>query len=129
MRPIAEIPSVFFEFEEALDEPMPLLERWLEARGGVTPLADFTVLKVQHQLANQFGQTEALIRLGVDPARVHWLDIPYTSHVALREGWAGHCFHSAEGTQRVRRRHESVGSSIWAVAGRARSHTNSSGGN
>ena len=42
------------------------------------------MLLIQHQLGNQVLQAEALIRLGVLPEQLYWLDIPYTANAEVR---------------------------------------------
>jgi hypothetical protein len=85
------MPELRFRFDEVDQtipsvKDMPLLKEWVEQvekkRG--RPLAGVTALLIQHQLANQVPQVEALIRLGLDPADIHWLDIPYTANRAVR---------------------------------------------
>jgi hypothetical protein len=44
---------------------------------------------LQHQLGNQVPQTEALIRLGMEPERIHWIDSAYTSTPRVREALQG----------------------------------------
>ena len=68
---------------------MPLLERWLQRAERSRPLRGVTALMLQHQLGNQVPQTEALIRLGLAPERIHWIDIPYTSTPRVREALRG----------------------------------------
>jgi S-adenosylhomocysteine hydrolase len=84
LRPIAEIPPQFFDVPANLDERLALLEAWLSEHAGAAPLAGCTLLLVQHQLANHAAQADGLVRLGADPDRIHWVDIPYTSQAALR---------------------------------------------
>lgn len=66
-----------------LDE-MPLLRAFVEERKSSQPFKDVTALLIQHQLGNQGPQVQALVELGLDPKRIHWLDIPYTSSDLFR---------------------------------------------
>ena len=64
---------------------LPVLRRWMERAAQEQPLARVTALMLQHQLGNQVPQTRALLDLGLDPKRLHWIDIPYTSTERVRE--------------------------------------------
>lgn len=66
-------------------EELPVLARWLDRNDDHQPFKNVTALMLQHQLGNQVPQTEALIRLGLDPKMIHWIDIPYTSTPAVRD--------------------------------------------
>jgi S-adenosylhomocysteine hydrolase len=66
-----------------LDE-MPLLRTFVEGRKFSQPLKGVTALLIQHQLGNQGPQVQALVELGLDPKKIHWLDIPYTSSELFR---------------------------------------------
>jgi S-adenosylhomocysteine hydrolase len=85
MRPVREIPNEFFDLENDLGKPLPLIERFVEFVAGRRPLEGFRLLLVQHQLSNQAAMVGLLIRLGADPTDIHWLDIPYTSNKEVRE--------------------------------------------
>ena len=63
---------------------MPILDRWLERAAQDRPLAGMTVLMIQHQLGNHVPEAQALIDLGVAPRNIYWIDIPYSSTVAVR---------------------------------------------
>jgi hypothetical protein len=84
MRPVREIDPEFFAPDEPLSEHLPLLDAWLQELGSGQPLAGMTALLVQHQLSNQVPMMRALLTLGLAPERTWWLDIPYTSHAAVR---------------------------------------------
>ena len=90
MRPVRVIDPEFFASDEPLSDGVPLLDRWLERFKGSTPLAGTTILLIQHQLSNQVPMLRALLDLGVAPRNVWWLDIPYTSHAAVRDYAAAH---------------------------------------
>jgi S-adenosylhomocysteine hydrolase len=64
---------------------MPILNKLVEQYKDQKPFEGVTVLFLQHQLENQFAQANALIELGLDPNKLYWIDIPYTSHSAVRE--------------------------------------------
>jgi S-adenosylhomocysteine hydrolase len=85
MRPVREIPDEFFDLDEDLGQALPLMERFLASMDGRRPLEGSRLLLIQHQLSNQVAMVDALIRLGVDPNDIHWLDIPYTSTRIVRE--------------------------------------------
>src|SRR5882724_8736577 len=63
---------------------MPLLADFVRRREPAQPLRGVTALLIQHQLGNQAPQVEALIRLGLEPKKITWLDIPYTSSSRFR---------------------------------------------
>lgn len=85
MRPVREIPDEFFDLEDELGEPLPLVESFVGFVEGDRPLEGFRLLLVQHQLSNQAAMVGLLIRLGADPKDIHWLDIPYTSNKRVRD--------------------------------------------
>ncbi|HYL70083.1 MAG TPA: hypothetical protein VEY89_02125, partial [Candidatus Dormibacteraeota bacterium] len=85
MRPVRVIDPEFFASDEALSDSVPLLDLWMQAQKGAQPLAGTSVLLIQHQLSNQVPMLKALLDLGVRPEDVWWLDIPYTSHAAVRD--------------------------------------------
>jgi S-adenosylhomocysteine hydrolase len=77
-----------FEYDLGNDVPtlddMPLLKEYVDRHRAAQPLRGATALLIQHQLANQAPQVEALIRLGLKPKQIYWLDIPYTSSERFR---------------------------------------------
>lgn len=85
MRPVREIDPEFFAPDEALSPNVPLLDAWLNWNVNAKPLAGKSALLVQHQLSNQVPMLAALVQLGLNPARTWWLDIPYTSHIEVRD--------------------------------------------
>jgi S-adenosylhomocysteine hydrolase len=80
--------SAPFAYELGNDIPglkeMPIVERFVEEHEAAQPLRGVTALLIQHQLGNQAPQVEALVRLGLDPKKLFWLDIPYTSSSRFR---------------------------------------------
>ena len=66
-------------------EGMPLLREFVVQREAAKPLRGVTALLIEHQLGNQGPQVDALIRLGLDPKKIYWLDIPYTSSRIFRQ--------------------------------------------
>jgi len=68
-----------------LERDMPLLEQFVREREREQPFAGVTAVLIQHQLGNQGPQIEAMVRLGLDPRRTIWLDIPYTSNERFRD--------------------------------------------
>jgi S-adenosylhomocysteine hydrolase len=85
MRPLAEIPPAFLNPTDQPGDVLPLVERWLVSLEGQAPLRGHTILLVQHQLTNHAAQAAALVRLGAEPRRMYWLDVPYTSHAVVRK--------------------------------------------
>lgn len=65
-------------------EGMPLLRAYVQQHERRQPLRGVTALLIQHQLGNQGPQVDALVRLGLDPENIYWLDIPYTSSELFR---------------------------------------------
>jgi len=86
MRPVDVIDPEFFAPDEPLTDRLPLLDAWLERPELPNePLAGYGALLVQHQLSNQIPMLHALLSLGLSPSDIWWLDIPYTSHVLVRD--------------------------------------------
>jgi hypothetical protein len=75
----------FENVDQTIPDSFPVLDAWLEQQSGRKPLAGVTALLIQHQFGNQVPQARALLELGLDPQRLHWLDIPYTSTPAVRK--------------------------------------------
>ena len=62
-----------------------MLEDYLELHSNKPkPFEGVTALLIQHQLGSQVRMTEALIRLGVRPEQIYWVDIPYTSNAKVQ---------------------------------------------
>jgi S-adenosylhomocysteine hydrolase len=78
-----------WELTDEIPRRMPILDRWLERAAQDRPLAGVTVLMIQHQLGNHVPQAKALLDLGVAAGDLHWIDIPYTSTLAVREALHG----------------------------------------
>ena len=74
-----------WQLTDEIPRRMPILDRWLERAAQDRPLAGVTVLMIQHQLGNHVPQASALLELGVAPSDLYWIDIPYTSTLAVRE--------------------------------------------
>ncbi|MBI3324040.1 MAG: hypothetical protein HYZ92_02055 [Candidatus Omnitrophica bacterium] len=63
--------------DQTIPERLPLLDRYLaEQVRRRRPLAGVTAVLIQHQLGSQVVMTKALIELGIEPGRIHWIDIP-----------------------------------------------------
>lgn len=73
--------------DQEIPASLPLLDAFVAERAGTDqPLAGFTVALIQHQLGSIVPTTRALIRLGAEPRKMYWIDIPYTSNdVVQRE--------------------------------------------
>ncbi len=65
-------------------EEMPLLKAFVKERKPSQPFKGVTALLIQHQLGNQGPQVQAMVELGLDPKKIYWLDIPYTSSALFR---------------------------------------------
>lgn len=81
--------SEFLQVNQDIPEAMPILDRWVRTHCSGKPLAGVTALFIQHQFGNQVPQTKALLELGLDPKRLFWLDVPYTSNARVREAIVG----------------------------------------
>lgn len=75
--------------DQTIPTDLPLLNRWVGTYAGAKPLAGVTMLLIQHQLGNHVPQTQALLRLGLDPERLFWLDVPYTANRAVHDALVG----------------------------------------
>ena len=73
------------EIQQDIPERLPLLDAFLESRTGANePLQDVTAVLIQHQLGTQVAMVRALMELGLDAARIHFVDIPYTANATVR---------------------------------------------
>ncbi len=72
---------------QAIPQRLEILEEYLAGfeRTGKKPLAGLTALLIQHQLGSQVRMTEGLIRLGIDPKKIYWVDIPYTANSIVQK--------------------------------------------
>jgi S-adenosylhomocysteine hydrolase len=75
----------FLEPDQEIPFHMPILDRWVDECCTGTPLAGVTALFIQHQFGNQLPQTRAMLKLGLEPGRLIWLDVPYSSNAEVRE--------------------------------------------
>lgn len=75
----------FYHLDQTIRRRMPLTDRVVEHHAADAPFEGVTALFFQHQLGNQVPMVDALIRLGLDPKGIHWVDIPYTSHERVRD--------------------------------------------
>lgn len=78
-------PLRHWQLTDEIPQHMAILDRWLERAAQDRPLAGVTALMMQHQLGNHVPQTNALIALGIAPADIHWIDIPYTATPKVRD--------------------------------------------
>ncbi len=74
-----------YHLDQIISRRLPLTDRIVSHYAGAAPLEGVTALLFQHQLGNQVALVDALIRLGLDPESIHWVDIPYTSHQRVRD--------------------------------------------
>jgi S-adenosylhomocysteine hydrolase len=78
-----------WEITDEIPSRMPILDRWVERAAQDQPLSGVAVLNIQHQLGNQVPQTRALLKLGVSPRDLYWIEIPYTATPIVREALYG----------------------------------------
>src|SRR4029078_11220240 len=73
-----------------LPQRLPLLDAYLAGpMAGRTPFDGCSAVMIQHQLGSIVPMTAALIDLGLDPSRVHLIDIPYTANATVRAALEG----------------------------------------
>lgn len=75
----------FYDIDQTIREESDLTNLIVERYRERKPLKKVTALLFQHQLTNHVPQTKALIDLGLDPRKIYWVDIPYTSHKPIRK--------------------------------------------
>ena len=76
--------------EQEIPDRLPLLDAYIEEHvRGKAPLAGVTAVLIQHQLGSQVRMVEALIRLGIEPGKIYWVDIPYTANPIVRKALQG----------------------------------------
>lgn len=75
----------YYPLEQVVPESMALVDFVVDKYIEQQPLKNTTALFFQHQLANQVTMVKALIKLGLSPDRIKWIDIPYTSNFKTRE--------------------------------------------
>jgi S-adenosylhomocysteine hydrolase len=62
-----------------------LLDAFVESRAPKNrPLAGASAVLIQHQLGTQVALVKALIKLGLSPTRIHFVDIPYSANARVR---------------------------------------------
>jgi S-adenosylhomocysteine hydrolase len=74
----------FSRIDQSIPKSLPVLDRWVEKHGDRNTFKGVTVLQIQHQLGNHFPQARALLDLGLEPSKLIWVDIPYTSIPEVR---------------------------------------------
>lgn len=79
----------FLEVNQDIPEAMPILDRWVRIHRSRQPLAGVTALFIQHQFGNQVPQAKAFLELGLNPKKLFWLDVPYTSNARVRKALVG----------------------------------------
>lgn len=71
--------------DDDIPERLPMLDAFIDEHYGTSrPLEGTTSVLIQHQLGSQVVMTKALIRLGVRPTDIYWIDIPYTSNLTVQ---------------------------------------------
>lgn len=78
------INKAFDNLNNELPGPLPLLDKLVEKYEPEQPLKGVHALMFQHLLGIQYAQTQALIKLGLDPENIIWVDLPYTSNPFVR---------------------------------------------
>jgi S-adenosylhomocysteine hydrolase len=74
-----------FPSDQAIPRSLPMMDALVDQhKGSRAPFEDTTLVLIQHQLGSMVPMTEAFIRLGADPRRLHWIDIPYTANTAVQ---------------------------------------------
>jgi S-adenosylhomocysteine hydrolase len=72
--------------DQAVPERLPLLDAFLARRASrEPPLAGVTAVLIQHQLGSVVPMTRALLELGLEARRTHFVDIPYTANPVVRQ--------------------------------------------
>ncbi len=75
----------FFNIDQSIPRNLPLLNKWIDMYGEKDLLKGVTVLCIQHQLGHHYPQAQALLRLGLDPNQLIWIDVPYTATSEVRQ--------------------------------------------
>ena len=72
---------------QAIPERLPMLEDFLRAYGHEhrKPLRRVYAVLIQHQFGSHLPMVRALVRMGLDPKRIYWVDIPYTANVRVQK--------------------------------------------
>lgn len=75
----------------AIPERLPLLEDFLQKYGHERrkPLRRAYAVLIQHQFGSHLPMVRALIRMGLDPKRIYWVDIPYTANQQVQKALHG----------------------------------------
>ena len=75
----------FNDIQQVIPEQQPIVQGLVDQFSGRKPFEGITALFIQHQLGNHVFQAKAFIDLGLDPKKLYWLDIPYTSNRIVRD--------------------------------------------
>jgi hypothetical protein len=71
--------------DQEIPDRLPMLDAYLDhTHGKAQPLENTTAVLIQHQLGSQVPMTKALIRLGLSPKKIYWVDIPYTANEKVK---------------------------------------------
>lgn len=73
--------------EQHIPGRLEILEDYLAPfeRAGKKPFTGITALLIQHQLGSQVRMADALIRLGLNPRKLYWVNIPYTTNTIVQK--------------------------------------------
>ncbi len=75
-----------FPCDQDIPRSLPMLDALVdEFAGGARPFDGVSLVLIQHQLGSMVRMTEVLMRLGAEPARIYWIDIPYTANAVVRD--------------------------------------------
>ena len=75
----------FSNVDQSIPRHLPVLDKWVGEHRDREPFKGVTILQIQHQLGNHFPQALALLDLGLEPTRLIWVDVPYTSTPQVRK--------------------------------------------
>ncbi|MEM1080019.1 MAG: hypothetical protein AAGH65_00405 [Pseudomonadota bacterium] len=78
------IDQAFKHIDSELPASLPMVDELVKQYADQQPFKGVTALLFQHQLSNHYVQIGAMIRLGLAPERIIWVDIPYTSNDTVR---------------------------------------------
>ena len=71
--------------DEGIPASLPLLQEFVsDFRDSLVDLRQCAAVLVQHQLGSMIPLLEALFALGLHPEKTHWIDVPYSSNLVVR---------------------------------------------
>ncbi len=75
----------FSNISQEISRHLPLLDLFVAQHADQRPLEGVDFLLIQHQLGNHYPQVRALLDLGIEPSRITWIDVPYSSRPQVRQ--------------------------------------------